>query len=78
MKTVDLTFSSQLILERWGNAGWTARRPGIDAPYGQGNTKDRAALDLFRQERGKTGPVTPQKSPRTMAASKTDRPRSKR
>ena len=28
--------------------------------------------------RGKTGPVTPQQSPRTMAASKTDQTRAKR
>ena len=66
-----------VIIERWGTV-WTARRLGTDAPYGQGNTKDQAALDLFRQERGKTGPVTPQQSPRTMMASKTDRPRNRR
>jgi len=64
-------------MERW-SAGWTARRPGTDAPYGQGKTQVAAALDLCRQERGKTGLPTPQQSPRTMMASRTDQTRAKR
>ena len=59
----------RLIIERW-SAGWTARRPGAAAPYGKGKTQVAAALDLFRQERGKTGPATPQQSPRSKRARK--------
>ena len=58
-----------LIFERWGD-GWTVRRRGINQPVGQGGSKGAALADLYRQERGKTGPTTPQQSPRSLMAGK--------
>ena len=61
-----------VIVEAW-NGVWTARRPCTLKPLGQGRTKASARQDLYRQERGKIAAPTPQRSSKTLMATKQHR-----